>query len=382
MSDLEIDRLFIAVPELTFNVNFVQALADSGYLSTRQLGQISDTRRAYKKGGKVLDALSGGSIVDRLMAVAPELLSIEMVDILRGVNREQVRIRIEGEKHTRIRKMIPLITETQGHALRIAIRTLSASTRGGLPTDKAQVFTRLSRIAGVQFSNERIDMWRSMGLISAQEATRWRGYLVSGTVIKESLVKAVRAKSLLDALAVIGELPINKSLIAGMVQSGIITPRLGLIYNSMVDLGIKEWKVFQGVRAADGYQKRLMLILSGSFNAQLLDYLLASGVINNQQWSSLQIAEVIARRVNDKMLEDMTRRRFRVQPGEEPIKTFARASRVAEGDLLRMLADAADESKKEARALAAVKNLSGCVLVASYPAAEILDSSQCSGFFL
>jgi hypothetical protein len=329
-----VSHLFIAVPELTWDIGYIDALERLQLIGSEQADQLRLNRRALRRAGhSVSRVLSHEGLIQRLMAVGPELITIDTVNLFRAAG---------------------LLSVTEGHALRIAVDTLNASFRGGLPADSSQIFSRLLRVVGANVSYERIALWQSMGLIDSQEAQRWRGYIKAGTIVKESIVKASRAKSLLDAMLVIGEIPISRDTIDVLVKVGILTPRLGRVYNSVIALGVKEWKVFSGARAAEGWRRRALLVLTGSMNAQLLDYLRVAGVIDNRQWASLQVAEILSRRVNDRLLESLVKRRYRVYPGEAPIKTFARASRVSEADLLQLLAQAARESRKEAEALAAL----------------------------
>jgi hypothetical protein len=331
---IQISRLFIAIPELTYDLNYIDTLERLGLLSHEQAEGFRIKRRALRKAGvSMRRVMRNETLIRRMLAVVPELITVDNVNLLRAAG---------------------LLSVTEGHALRIAVDTLNAGFRGGLPTDKDQIFSRLTRVLGANVSYERIALWQSMGLITTQEAQRWRGYIKSGRVLKESVAKARRAKTLLDALLVIGEIPISKDTIDIMVKVGILSPRLGRTYASLIDLGVKEWKVFNGTRSAEGFRRRALLMLTGSLNIQLLDFLRVSGVITNKQWASLQIAEILSRRVNDRLLESLIKRRYRVYPGEAPIKTFAKASRQADGDLLQLLARAAEESRKEAAALAAL----------------------------
>jgi hypothetical protein len=355
---IDINGLFVAVPQLTFNFNFVQQLREMGLLTNAGYEDIVRRRKLARRGNKVLDALSSGSLLERLMAVAPEIINTEMVDLLSGVTWEEHRIRVLGRgDNRRVVRKVELITASQAHALRLAIRSLGAGSRGGLPANRDQMFNRMGRLFGVFASTEHINFMLSMGLLTSEEATRYKGYLRSGKVIKETLTKARRAKSLLDALMVLGDIPVSREMVSGMIQSGIITERIGSVYLSLVDLGVKEWKVFEGVRGVEGYRRRLLMVLSGSFNANLLDFLVQTNVITNQQWSALQIGEVLSRRVNDRMLDDLTARRYRVRPGEPPIRTFARASRTTDQEILRLLASAAKEARKEAEVLAGMPGI-------------------------
>lgn len=368
MDRFAMDRLFIAIPDLSFRVKWVEQLRLMGYLSEEQHASILQYRKLHRKGNKVHDALSSGSIIDRLVAVAPEIVNEELVDLLAGVKWKQKRriIKDAFDFERVYYKPMALISTTQAHGLRLALRTLTAASRGGLPTDRDQVFSRLARVMGVQFSATRVDLWRSAGWIDDKTAARWKGYLLTGQAVQESLAKARRAKSLLDALLVLGTLPASPQLVRGLVKTGVLTRGQGDTYLSLIALGVKEWKVFSGARAAEGWRRRAMLVLTGSMNAQLLDTLLTSGVISRQQYQNMQVMEILARRVNQRMLEDLTRRRYRVKPGEPPIRTFARASRVTDQELLSLLSTAARESAKEAEQLAELDKKGAGVRSAQY----------------
>ncbi len=346
LDDVHLDHLFIAIPELRFNLRLMEKLLELGAIDSSQYDRYVTGRKTASRADKVLAAaMKGDTLIARILGVIPELMTTEIVDILSGVG---------------------LVSKTQGHAMRIAIRTLNTASRGGLPTDKGQIATRAMRVLGAQLSNERIDLWRSMGLITAGEAERYRGYLRAGKGVGESLAKARRAKSLLDALVVLGEISISKQVVDGMVQAGLITPRLGRVYNSLIVVGQKQWKVFKGSGRADGFRARALLVLTGSFNRELLDYLVVSKIITRQQWKNLQIAELIARNVNDRLLDDLTKRRYRVAPGVPPIRTFAAASRANDGQILRLLAQAARESAKEASQIAGAAGIGGKIRASQY----------------
>jgi hypothetical protein len=334
VAEIELSRLFIAVPELSYNGDLIDLLEKQHLISHEQADRMRIQKRIDRKAGKVVNKwLSGTGLINRLLAVAPELISVEMINLLRATD---------------------LLTLRQGHALRLALDAVGALTKGGMPNTKIQIFRRLMRLGGVGASSEAVSLLRSMGLISAAEAEAWRGLLTGGAVFKESLASAKRAKTLMDALMILGEIPINHDLIRAMVQIGFLPASVGRVYHSLIDLGVKEWKVFTGSGAAEGFRRRLLLMLTGSMNAELLDFLRVGGYITPQQWAGLQILEIGARNVNDELLESLIKRKFRVRPGEAPIKTFARASRVSDGDLLQLLAEAAREARKEAESLAAL----------------------------
>lgn len=331
MADFTVDPLFVAVPELMFETSLLDYLLKREVITAKQWDKFMDARRAARKSRKIFKRMSSGSLVNRLLAVGGELVTVETVNILRSVN---------------------LLNERDGHALRLAIRALSASQRGGLPTDRAQLLQRLSRVAGVGLSFETIDLLRTAELITPKEAERLRGGLRSGTVVNESLAKARRSKNLLDALIIMGNIPVSKPMVSGMVQAGLLTPKIGRAYNALIDLGVKEWQVMKGTRAVEGYRRRLILALTGSMNAPLLDALLTLKVIDRQTYQGLQTLEIISRQVNDTLLESMIARKYRVKPNEAPIRTYARASRTQEAAILRLLAEASRDASKEARQLA------------------------------
>lgn len=356
---LAVNRLFIAIPELVYNINFVSTLRAMNLISPDLWAKIQRRQRIARKADKVLAAsMKGDTLIKRLLGVAPELFSVEMVDLLAGVTwtkkSKVVRWWIQDDdlRYLDRYRTVSLISAPQAHMLRLAIRTLDTATRGGLPTDSSQIASRLFKVLGVNISNERINLWRSLGLISGGDAQRYQGYLLSGKVVGVSVVKALRAKKLLDALLMLGGIPIDSSFIDGLVKMGLMDMRTANSYKALISLGVKEWKVFEGTKMAEGYQRRLLIALTGSMNRQLLDLLFQTKVITGKQWAMMMPLEIISRRVNDRLLESLTKRKFRVKPGEAPIKTFARTSRVAEADLLRLLAEAAREASKEAQALA------------------------------
>jgi hypothetical protein len=317
-----VDRLFIAIPELAFRVNYLDALFKAGFLTESQYEQYKAARRAYLRLNNTLPRLSNRGIVGRILAVAPELFSIQTVDLLRTFD---------------------LLTETQGHALRLAIRSTGATL--GSPSN-AGIFNRLRKLINVNTSFETINLWRSMGLISVQQADKMRGIVTGAHAVDETIAALKKSKSIIDSFMILDRANIDGDMLRSLVLTGMISARTSSTYRSLLALSHSYWQVFQGVHRAEGLAERLALVMTGSLNDELVDFLLATKLITKEQYAWLQVAVHVARMVNDDLLERLIKRRFRIALGEAPIKTFARASRESEASILRLLAEAAKEAEQ------------------------------------
>lgn len=318
-------HLFFAVPELFYDVPFLKFLKANDYITDEGLEFLQQLSSDKARFDRIRKRIKGKSVFERLMSIAPELMSVSTVNLLRRFD---------------------YINERDGHILRLVIRGVGA-IRGGRDSD--DVMKRAARLLGIGFSEELVNLLRSADMIDLETARKMRIAINSTDAAVTLGTKALRAKSMIDWLSLAKSGLINESLLRALKLSGVINVRTANSLIEAVRYGGALWTVWEGAQKADGLAGRMAYVVSGSFSWEAIDFLEAIGVMNKKYRFLLKTAVAVSQVYNRRLMEQLTNRRYRIQPGEAPIKTFARASKQSTDDLLRLLAEAARESSKDVR---------------------------------
>jgi hypothetical protein len=323
-------HLFVALPELTVDKAVLKYLKKKGLIDDEAVAVMTSigTNAALVK--KLIQQTKGMSAIERIIAIAPEALSATTIDFLRSFE---------------------IITPTQAHVLRLAIRAGGTIAIGGPIKDRADIIMRARKLLGVGLSEEAIALLRSMELISVAEANAARSVLLGGNWTLETVQKLKKAKTLVDMLAISGKQLIDPKVIRALKLTGLINVKTANAVLEAVSYGSSLWTVFQGAQAADGLAARMAYVVSGSFSHEALAFAQAAELVTPDQVKLLRIAVQLSQAYNRVLMEQMTNRRYRVYAGERPIVTFARASKQTESQLLRLLAEAAQDARKRAKAM-------------------------------
>lgn len=365
MKRVILDRLFIAVPELRIDMDFLSVMRDQGVISDDEYNAAKTVRQQKEKWSKFRVKMRNKSLADRLLAVFPEILTTSNVGILSSAG---------------------LLDAKTSHFLRLAIRAGGAAF-GGKPPSETTLIGRLAKVAGVAFSHDSINLiraldneelaqyrntiLRSIGVdrkkLSAEDAQHLReliersiaraeklkGGITALSIIRSAISAGKGADGLLKALFLIGPELLDADLVAAMRRAGVINGRTAEVLTSAMALGKTAWKNFGRAAAVEGLAARILLISQGIITHELINFLLTSKMITPNQAALLRPAVSMIRALTRDKLDELldSSRRYRVLPGEAPIKTFARGSQRTDQAILREIARAARKAGREAEEL-------------------------------
>lgn len=320
-------HLFLAVPELTHDEDLLARLSRYGFISAKEHDDLRALGRTSRRARSIPGRMRGDNLIVRVLSVIPELFSVSTIDLLRRFD---------------------LLTDLQGHQYRLVARALGAFTAN---TGKARgvdaVATRLARAFGTTISFETIDLALMLGRITPRQAQQLRASLLSGRRAKNIVLGSKDATRTLQVLQLIGHEVFNKDVVRAMMLAGVISRRNAQIFDVMIDLGPTVWRTTRKIAQAEGYAQRLLIGAVGVLDNRTVDAMLGLKLITPVQASLLRPAVGAARAiVRSAVVPTGKGQRFRVVPGEAPIKTFARISHHTDKEILTLLARAARENAK------------------------------------
>lgn len=333
--DLIYSQLFIAVPELLFEDAIVKYLRRRGLINDDAYEYIRGIKSDQEALRRIRKKAKKYPVMQRLFAVAPEILTPGLTSLLRSA----------GVIDKNDADLINLIVDRIGIARE--------------PMDTGTLAQRARRLLSTGYVEEGLLLLRSVGAIDPKQANQVRAAMMGGGLSVETLKSIRNAKSMLEILQLVGSGLVDRRAIRALRLSGLINDRIANSLLAALDYGSAQWTVWEGAKRAEGLAARMAYVVSGSFSFEALEVLSAledfpgiQGKITAQQRALLEIAVQMSQRYNRVLMEQMTDRKFRVVPGESPIVTYARQSKELDDDLLKLLAQAADESRLAARRLA------------------------------
>lgn len=324
-----ISRLFVAAPELRFDLDFLRALSKAGILDDEQ-------RQAMRAGRRRAGRIHGQALIRRIVTVAPETLDVDTVGILRKYK---------------------LISENNGRRLLSAARAAGNLKTGGRALSDSTVLARLSRSAGSAISSDSVELMQMLGRIDAKRASDLRAGLAARSRVTAAIKAAAspRNKVITDILFATMPNLLDRETIRAFVQTGVLSARQATMLNGIVDMGPNAWRSFQGAGRVKGLAQRGLMVSNGVFTDEFVRALTKAKVLSAEDARLLRPAVEVVDKVTDR-LSDMHGAKgpkFRVIPGESPIVTFAKRTRATDRDILRLLAQASREAGREAAALTA-----------------------------
>jgi hypothetical protein len=369
-----LSKLFIAVPELGTNATFTERLLAEGIISRWQLALLRELRKSHPG----VKPLAGVPLLQRLLQIAPELLSVRLMDALTSMR---------------------LVSTKDAHILRVLLRVSSRLVPGQVSDET--IYTRLGVIFDDVFSpsmvaylraldNEQIDALAEIlrrfpegfGLREAIFGHRF-GTLTSGdgALIREMLARSVARAQILRSVISTGrqvratlaqrrELDdiwgvmtlafdnvFSDKLLRNLIRAGLISPERYALARSLQELGAGVWRKTNLAHTYEGWAARSLLLSEGIISPETIKVLTALGIISPVQAQLLypvaQAIRGITRTVGSKW---RTSQRYRIVPGEKPIRTFARMTTQTDKAILKLLAAAAEDARREAERLAGAQS--------------------------
>lgn len=325
-----VHHLYVAVPELLWDDLFLSYLRRRRLITQESEDVIKEWREVKGRYQRIRRRMVGKPLFARIMAIAPEILNDRGINLLHRLGKID-------EKQAMIMKTYLGIIEHAG---------------GPAPKDVSAALMRARRMFGFAFADDLIGLMVASGEIDRQTAQRMRAEVLLFRVGGETIKNILHAKKWYEMLALTGSGLVDRRTIEAMRLSGIIDGRTAQSLLLALSYGKSQWTVFEGSKRAEGLAARMAYLVSGSFNYELMELLKKLGILNDNQIWLMEVATALSQSYNRTLMEQMTNRKFRVVPGEAPIRTYARASKETDDELIKLLAEAADNARREAQALA------------------------------
>lgn len=341
-----LSRLFIAVPELQIDQTLLNLLKREGLISQDQIDTANKVRSKSNKYSRIAGDMRGKDLIGRIMLIVPEIMSSATIDILRRWE---------------------LIDPTMGNALRIGLRAgklinpgrisdktalerWAAAGKAVLSFDTINLLRDLdnARISGIADPTERNEALR----LSILRGNILRSVLSTGRLSAETLAAATTANGAWGVITVVFEGLLSERFLRDAIRVGAISQERYELISALSKLGLNLWK--KGVKTLDSnsLEARMLLMSEGILSPEMITALVRLNLINPELAKILYPAAKGIREITRGRLADhMKGVRARVVPGEPPIRTFARISSHTDREILKLLAEAAEESRKIANRL-------------------------------
>lgn len=346
-----LSRLFIAIPELQIDELLLDKLIREGLVSQADVDTARTVRQKSGKYAGIAGSMRGKTLIERIMLVAPEILSAATIDVLRRWD---------------------LISPTLGNALRVGLRAGKASEPGKLDPKTAyerwaaagkSVLSfdtinllrdldnaRISRLrSGLPDTEENRAALRESLRLSVLRGNILRSILSSGRLSAETLAAAAAANNAWGVLTVVFEGLLSDRLLKDAIRVGAISQERYELISALSRLGLNLWK--KGVKTMDvnSLEARMLLMSEGILSPEMITALRSLGLISPELADMLYPAARGIRAITrGRIASHMKGVRIRIVPGESPIKTYARITGRTDREILKLMAAAAEESRKEA----------------------------------
>lgn len=321
-------HIFIAVPELMFDDLFIRLIKSRGYITPEGEAVLERFKKDKGRVERILRRTKKYSTFTRIMAIAPEIMTSEVAELLHRAGR---------------------LSDYQYQLLR---RTVSLYRISRSNEDAKLVAIRSARLLGLIGYGEVLEAMEQAGMISVREKRQLTIFANSSTRALESFaVKSGRIKSVVDLLLLGGSELLSPDSLRALKIAGVINPRTANALAETAKYGSAMWTVFEGAKRAEGLAARMAYVVSGSFSWEALDLLFSLKRFDKRYEYLMKVAVAVSQQYNRRLMEQLTQRRFRVLPGETPLATFARSQKASTASLTRLLAAAAKESARDAKAM-------------------------------
>ena len=352
-----LNRLFIAVPELQIDKAFLTLLHRSGLASEADMAIAESVRQKSKKYAKIASAMRGKSLIQRIMTVAPEIMSVTTIDFLRKFD---------------------LVDATLGNALRVGLKAGKAILPGSISQgvemerwaaggkalmsfdtinllrnlDEARIRELAKNLPDTEENRAALKEALRLSILRGQRA---RSLLSAGRLSAETLAAIDKAHNIWGILTLVAEGVLSDRLLRDAIRAGVISQERYELISALSKLGLNVWKkLAKGLADHDAVHARMLLMSEGLLSPEMIKALIAAGIIPPEMGAILYPSATAIRAITrSKLQQYMKGIRIHVVPGEAPIKTYARITGATDREILKLLAQAAKEARKEAERLAA-----------------------------
>ena len=363
------NRLCIAIPEFQIDDTFLRFARSIGAINAQDEAAYLEAARRVKQTKKVSELarkLKGKSLVQTILILEPELLSVRTVNFLRRAN---------------------LISVTEGNALKAAFK--GANLLVPALTSDVTLATRLGALFGSTTSSEMINLIRNLdnarinelrslllgdrSRLTSFDATLIRSMLIQSIERAQAMRSAIalaesgvntytdvtRAKNVWNAITVLGNFVLSDEVLRNAIRVGIIPRDRYVLIKALEELGLSAWTRSLNAFKYESWYARGLMLSEGVLSTEMIEALRASGLISNELARRLNPAAQIIRGITRTQADKYRPgRQIRVIPGESPIKTFSRATNKTDQAIIKLLAEASEDSRKDIERLLDKKNIS------------------------
>ena len=403
------NRFLFAIPELSFDDDFLKAGVAMGAISEEQRKFIRKAFARTKKAKATARKLSNKDLLGRIMTLMPEIMSVPTVDFLRRHNMLGQNVAAYNGLRfafSAAKQMKPVFAPDTTIMARIAA-VYGAATSNYLVNflrdlDDAEIAAKRREFLlarGKDPDNSRLNseearLIRGMLLTSIIKAQRWRSafstidilkttareamaqrnawsavaVIIDGALSDQMIKNAIRARVIpkdmvnliwrLDQLGVdtgkYGQKIFEQALRGGPKMPGDLDTSLVNVFGAGRDLFLSVWKRSGKAFEYESWAARSLLISEGVIGPELINFLAKTGVITPATARLMYPAATAVRSILRSQLGNyLVNRRFRVEPGESPIVTYRRGTDRTDKEILKLLQQAAADAQADAKILAA-----------------------------
>jgi len=361
-----LSKLFIAIPELRVDEALLSVLSKQGLVTADDLKAAEFVLGISKSYGELAASMRDKTVIQRIMLVAPEIMSVPMIDLLRGWGLispalgNSLRIGLRAGKVLVPGKLSDVVELDRWLALGSSV--LSFHTINLLRNiDEAKINLLRKNIA----ADSSLDKdekkaaraaLRDVESLSILRANRMRALLSAGRLSAEAIAAIKDATTVWGVLTIFAETVLSDRLLRDAIRAGAISQKDYDLISALSKLGLNVWK--KGVKSIDydAIQARFLLLSEGILSPEMINALILLNVIPPEMGLLLNAAARGIRSITrGELSKYMKGVRIRVVPGESPIKTYARITGATDREILKLLAEASQEARKEAERLASTE---------------------------
>lgn len=369
-------KIAIAVPELAFQEDYIAFAQRQGWIQQEEADLWASRINSAKRAGKVsTEVFKANGVLGRIMAIMPEILSVNTVNFLR-------RVLINGR---------PLLDNTTANILR-SVLSGADILRPAFAKD-ATIIARVEALFGAVTTSHILNTVRDLDdatiagirrrMLISMGRDPWNGRLDSenARIIRDMIEVSVRrtqqARSVVSTIRILqgtakdvaaqrtvwGALSIvfddvfgarnGDKILKNAIRAGVIPQDKYELIRAMELAGVNLWK--KGVHASQykSWMARTLIVGEGVLSPETLQALVRLGVIHPDAALAMRPLLTVARMVLRRNLENyMIGAKYRVLPGESAIATYARLTSRTDGDIIRLLSEAAKDTEKAIQATA------------------------------
>lgn len=400
------NRFLLAIPELQFDDDFLKAGVAMGAISEEQAAFIKRTAARTRKTRATAKKLASKDLLGRIMTIMPEIMSVPTVDFLR--RHQLLGDNVAAYNALRFafssgRQLIPVFSKETTIMARIEaiygaatsnylvnfLRDLddadiAAQRRqflidAGKDPEKSRLSSKqaayirgrliqsILRAQRFRSAFSTIDILKATAKEAAAQRSAWAAVavVVEGVLSDEMIKNAIRSKVIpadmvniiwrLDQLGMstgkYGQKIFEQSL-RGWKQKGDLDTDIVNVFGAGRDLFLTVWRRTGKSFDYPSWAARSLIISEGLISPEMINFLAKTGYISPQAARLMYPAATLIRGLTRGALNRyLPSRRYRIEPGESPIVTYAKGTRRTDRAILSLLQQAAADAQRDAKKL-------------------------------